>query len=374
MVQQRTPQQGAGAGSLISNANANTIALRDPLDPRARCLQWGTHARPKSRDAGLTVEDLNIGIYGHIPEHVETRSRMPRGAYPAIGLTDVGGYNVRDSYLLWSDEAAALYEEAISRRWSTATDLPWSTARGLPDDVELAICQVATELVTHAQTEIETISKWFQELNPIYHEIKLHLSTNVYDNARLFDGYRKRAMFNGGGMQLESPGWVNRLLFESMSGWTETVILMQLLRGVFTHTVLRYLSVYGPTELDRKLAYMSMVDKTRHIAYAVDHIRFSLSGKPERARTYSVALFGAEAQLVRDENDHVMWEALAIIFGGGIENIDAGMEIVKRLRRDWVNSYLDHLDTSGVNRRPFVVPGLKSWVEDPEAEVQAAGD
>jgi len=45
--------------------------------------------------------------------------------------------------------------------------------------------------------------------------------------------------------------------------------------------------------------------------------------------------------------------------------------LVKRLRRDWVNSYLDHLDTSGVNRRPFVVPGLKSWVED---EAMAAGD
>ena len=341
-------------------------AQSQPSDPRQISLQWGTRVRPGSVDGGLTIDDLNVGIYGHIPEHVDARNRIPRGAAAISGVTDVGGYSVCDSYRLWADNAGELYEEAISRRWSTATDLPWNTAHDLADDVELAICQVATELATHAQVEMETIAKWFRELNPTYHEVKLHLSTTIYDDARFFDGYRKRAMLNGGGMLLESPGWVNRIIFECFSGWTEVAILMFLLRGSFTHTILRYLSVYGPTELDRELALRCMVDKTRHIQYGMEHLRFSFTSKPERAQVYAVGLGAAEAQVARDERDHVLWEALAIIFGGGIDHIDAGMEVVTRLRRDWINAYVERLQWAGVPRRERLISALRQWVEEPE--------
>jgi hypothetical protein len=336
-----------------------------PTDPRQISRQWGTRARPSSPDGGLTIDDLNIGIYGHIPDHVESRNRIPRGATPVHGVTDVGGYSVCDSSRLWADGAGLLYEEAISRRWSTATDLPWETGRDLPDDVELAICQVATELSTHAQVEMETIAKWFRELNPVFHEVKLHLSTTIYDDARLFDGYRKRAMLNGGGMLLESPGWVNRIIQECYSGWTEVSILMFIMRGTFTQTMLRYLSVYGPTELDRELALRCMVDKTRHVQYGQEHLRFSFTSTPERAQSYAVSLIAAEAQVAREESDHVLWEALAIIFGGGIDNIDAGMEIVNRMRRDWISTYVERMEWAGVPRKERLAPQLKQWIEEP---------
>ena len=343
-----------------------------PSDPRQLSLQWGTRARPSNREGGLTIDDINIGIYAHIPAHAEARNRIPRGAMALPGVTDVGGYSVCDSSRLWADNAGELYEEAISRRWSTATDLPWETAQGLSDDVELAICQVATELATHAQVEMETIAKWFRELNPTYHEVKLHLSTTIYDDARLFDGYRKRAMLNGGGMMLESPGWINRIIFECYSGWTEVSILMFLVRGSFTHTILRYLSVYGPTELDRELALRCMVDKTRHIQYGMEHLRFSFTTAPERAQAYATSIAAAEAQIAREERDHVLWEALAIIFGGGVENIDAGMEIVNRLRRDWINAYVERMEWAGVPRRGRLIGALRQWVEEPVAAEASA--
>ena len=334
-----------------------------------RTLQWGTRAQPTRR--GLTVDAINIGIYGHIPDSVQTRTRLPRGAYPAIGIPEIGGYHLRDAYQLWADNAGELYEEAISRRWSTATDLPWETAKGLPDDVEIAICQVATELSHQANTEIEVVSTWLQQLNPIYHEVKLFLSTAVYDAARTFEGYRKRGMFNGGGMLIESPGWVNRLLLESMGGWTETALLLYLLRGSFTHTILRYLAAYGPSKLDRELALRVMSDKARTTAYAQDHLRYSFSVRPEFARTYATALIAAEAAVARDERDPVLWEALAVVFGGGVRNIDAGMDVVTRLRRDWVNTYLDRLATAGIDRRAGLIEPLRSWIT-PAAEPATA--
>jgi hypothetical protein len=365
--------QGESRPALPANLSAQagvaqSAAAAPPRDPRQFSLQWGTRARPSSAEAGLTIDDLNIGIYGHIPDHVDGRNRIPRGAIPVIGVTDIGGYSVCDAFRLWADNAGELYEEAIQRRWSTATDLSWESGHGAPEDVELALCQVATELATHAQVEMETISGWFRELNPVYHEVKLHLSVNVYDNARMFDGYRKRAMLNGGGMLMENPGWVNRMIFECYSGWTETAILMYLVRGSFTHTILRYLTVYGPTELDRQMAARFLADVTRHIQYGMEHVRFSFTKNPMRARAYAVALGGAEAQVARDERDHVLWEALAVVFGGGVENIDEGMEIVTRMRRDWVNSYADRIEWTGIARRTNMIGALARWLEPEEAD------
>ena len=337
------------------------------LDPRKLSLQWGTRATPSKADGGLTINDLNIGFYGHIPDQAAARNRLPRGAIAIPSLADVGGYSIVDKHKQWADNAGDLYEEAISRRWSTALDLPWESADGLPDDVELAVCQVATELCQQAQTEMETIGKWFPELSPLYHEVKLHLSTNIFDTARMFDGYRKRAMLNGGGMLMESPGWVNRMILECYSGWTEVVILMQLVRGSFTHTLLRYLAAYGPSELDRQLAARFLAEKTRHIHYAMEHVKFSFTKEPQRIRSYAFGLGLVEGVITRDERDHTLWEALAIIFGGGIQGMDQGMEIVKRLRRDWVNAYLDRLEWTGVSRRERLSPALRQWIEEPEA-------
>ncbi len=96
-------------------------------DPREFSLEWGTRAKPGNLQAGLTIDDINIGLYGHIPDRAEGRNRIPRGAIPLKGVTDVGGYSVCDAHRLWSDQAGQLYEEAIQWRWQTATDLPWDT-------------------------------------------------------------------------------------------------------------------------------------------------------------------------------------------------------------------------------------------------------
>jgi hypothetical protein len=335
-----------------------------------RTLQWGTRARPT--EAGLGIQDLNIGVYGRIPDHVETRTRIPRGAYPAVGVPEIGGYHLRDAYQLWSENAGELYEEAVQARWSTASDLPWDSGRGLPDDVEIAVAQVATELAHQANTEIEVVCSWLKELNPVFHEVKLFLAVETFDAARMFEGYRKRAMLNGAGMLIESPGWVNRVLLESIAGWTETSILLHLLRGSFTHTILRYLAAYGPTRVDRELAMRVLADKTRHIQYSMKHLQYSFSIRPEFARSYATALGGAELSVLRDERDPVLWEALAVVFGGGVKNIDAGMEIVYRMRRDWVRSYIDRLEWAGIPHGDNLASGLRSWLEPAAGATPAA--
>ena len=322
-----------------------------------KTFQWGTKALPEKNGGGLTLDALNIGIYGDIPEHYPYRNRLPRGAVPVPSAGSIGGYYVQDKYEQWADSAPHLYEEGISRRWSTATDIPWDTGRGLSEDVEIAIAQVATELSNWGSVESEVVSAWLQNLSPGYHEVKYFLSTAVYDSARVEEGYRKRALLNGAGMMLESPGRMNRACLETYSGWSQTVLTMWLLRGSLMTAIVRYLSVYGPTEADRELAFRILPDIMRKSAYACDHIRFAISKKSELTDVFQGTLQLAEFAQLSDFNDPVLWEALAIIFGGGVQNMELGMGRVLELQQHFLSVYLGRCKQANVDRTMQVANG-----------------
>lgn len=331
-----------------------------------KTLGWGTRALPEKNGGGLTVDALNIGIYSDIPDHIPYRNRCPRGAWPAPEAGNIGGYYLQDKYEQWADVAGLLYEEGIGRRWATATEVPWDTADNVPDDVEIAVCQVATELCQQASVETEVISGWLQNLSPGYHEVKLYLSVAVYDAARLFDGYRKRAMLNGGGMMLESPGKMNRQILETYAGWSETVLTQYIMRGALQRTILRYLAAYGPTEADQVLAARLLPDRARTAAYAMDHIRFAISQRPTLKKTFSDWLTRVEMVQFGEAQDPVLWEALAVIFGGGVKQMDEGMEVVKRLQRDWIRDYVRYTKAAGVDRTEKLISPMKLML-DPTA-------
>ncbi len=336
------------------------------LEWMQRTHQWGTRVRPGK--GGVTLGSLNVGLYGEIPDRWDELTRMPRGAYPVPGVPAIQMYSLRSKAELWADNAAELYEEAISRRWIPALDVPWGQATPLPDDVELALAQVCTELSQQASIELEVITRWLQEMSYGYHEIKVFLATEVFDAGRHFEAFRKRALINGAGIGLESPGQANRILLEVRAGWTETSILLHILRGSFTHTLYRYLAAYPPTPADAVLFGRALQDKTRHIAYGMQHLRYAVAHRRELATQLQRGLTGAELFFARDEQDPVLWEALAIVFGGGVRGMAAGMQTVRRLRRDYLNGYLDRLRWIGIDRHGQLLPELaKSLEPEPES-------
>jgi hypothetical protein len=346
---------------------ADTPPQPPPVDMswRSMTIQWGTRA-PIHRQGGLTIGALNVGAYGEIPDYWEDRTRMPRGAFTppnSVGAS-IGGYYLRHKTDFWADNAAELYEEAISRRWSSAEHIPWEECRGLPDDVEVALCQVATELSQQASIEVEVVSSWLQLMSYGYHEVKLFLATEVFDAGRHFEMFRKRALVNGGGLGLESPGQVNRLLLESRAGWTETALLLHIVRGVFTRTVYRYLAAYAPSRVELVLGRRGTQDKSRHIAYAMQHIKYAVTRVRGLGRNLDAGLLQAELVCERDERDPVLWEALACVFGGGVRGMDAGMATVARLRRDYVRDYLRILSWIGIDHRPTLAPNFAKVLEE----------
>src|SRR5205823_4907311 len=104
-------------------------------------------ARPADPRRGLTYEDCNLGPYGYdaIPELIRNRYSMAaRGSVLVTKLPDLG-YTVNRRSDVWSDNVVTLYEEAKSRRWAPAVDVPWTELAARADPVrEAAMAQVCT--------------------------------------------------------------------------------------------------------------------------------------------------------------------------------------------------------------------------------------
>ena len=327
--------------------------------------QWGVRVRPGK--AGLKLADLNVGIYGEVPMHWQDQSRNPRGAVRRRGMPPVG-YAIRDKAGLWAASAGDMYEEAIQRRWAPATDVPWETVEPLPSDVEHAVCQVCTELTAYANVDIEAVTGWQHQMSYGYHEVKQFLATVSFDAARHHECFRKRALVNGGGLGLESPCRVNRMILESRGGWTEAVVYLYLLRGVFTMTLYKYLERYAHNDAERFIYGHALADKARHVTYGLEHLKFALAHVDEQQQVVATLLALSDGGMASDLADPALREALAIIFGGGIEGAKRqGMDVFNDLMRDYLRTHLDYCRWLDVPRRAETMPpALKAFA--PPAE------
>ncbi|MER3406655.1 MAG: hypothetical protein C4289_17045 [Chloroflexota bacterium] len=154
------------------------------------------------------------------------------------------------------------------------------------------------------------------------------------------------------------------MLLESRAGWSETALLLHILRGTFTRTLYRYLAAYAPSPVEALLGWQALQDKSRHIAYAMQHLRYAVTHVRGMGQAINQGLPQAEAVVARDDADPVLWEALACVFGGGIRGMGEGMQVVRRLRRDYVRDYLCCLAWVGIDRRPTLAPNFKELLEE----------
>jgi hypothetical protein len=77
---------------------------------------------------------------------------------------------------------------------------------------------------------------------------------------------------------------------------------------------------------------------------------------------------GVERDVGDELKDPVLWEALAIIFGGGIENISAGMDVVKDLQQRYIEEYLARMAWVGIPKtEKNLSPVLAAYLHREEA-------
>jgi hypothetical protein len=327
--------------------------------------EWNTRARPTRH--GLTLEAINIGRYGEVPDEWPFKTEMPRGAVPIEG-TEAMGYSIYEKQEVWSDACAALYEEAIQRRWSPATDVPWTSIQPLPDDLERAIDQVCTYLSEKAQMEADVLGRWEPEISYGYHEVKLYLATTIFEDARAVEVFRKRALSNGGGLGIQSPGWSFRAVVDSRN-FTEMAVIQMVLHDSLTLAEYEFGEKYAANEAEKFIFASAIQDKARHLAYGVSHMKYALLHRPERREEIERYLDKGEAMLITDDRkDDATKAAFAIYFGGGKANIRDGLAAYRQMRRRFVQQYLERLKWATLDRAERINPGLKEFIEDAPAQ------
>ncbi len=328
---------------------ASPAASSEPLAWMKDTVEWGVRAEPGKH--GLTMRDLNIGIYGEIPESSTDMSRRPRGAFPIPGVPRTDLYALSAKVDLWADNAVDLYEEAIQRRWMGHLEMDWDDITPQPLEYELAMRQLCTELAQQASIETDLIGQWLHKMNYAYHEVKTFLASEIFDTGRHYTVLRRRALHNDGSLGLESAGQFNRRMMETRPGWTEVGMFLYLVRGPLTLLLYRYGEAYARNRADKFLFRKCLEDKARHLAYGMAHVKYAVDNQPPGfGQGLGNLMRGVERDLVRDLKDPVLWEALAIIIGGGVANIAQGMAVVEDFKQRYIEDYLKRMQWVGINK------------------------
>jgi hypothetical protein len=323
--------------------------------------EWNTRARPTKH--GLTLEAINIGKYGDIPDVWPFQTEMPRGAVPIPGVEGMG-YSIFEKQEVWSDACAKLYEEAIQRRWRPATDVPWDSIEPLPDDLERAIDQICTHISEKEQAEADVLGRWEPEISYGYHEVKLYLATTIFENARAVEVFRKRALSNGGGLGVQSSGWGFRSVVDARN-FTEMVSIQMVLQDSITLGQYIFGEKHAKNAAEKFIFAHCIQDKARHVAYGITHMKYALLNRPERREEIQRYLDKGEMMLTQDDRKDVSTrESFAIYFAGGKANIAEGLAEYDRMRKTALRQYLGRLKWATLDRSERLVPELKAFLDE----------
>ena len=182
---------------------------------------------------------------------------------------------------------------------------PPATSRGascqeLPDDIEHAMCQVCTTLTEVEMIAADLPAKWMWRMNHDFIEAKMFLCTQIMDEARHAEVFRKRALANGGGL-LMSRGPARRACCARSSRPRPTRRprrCMHLLGEGFILDIFRMGELIAPAPTSRSgCSAWRMQDEARHVAYGTMHIRYAVEHDPDVAEEIHEALDHGEAVL-----------------------------------------------------------------------------
>jgi hypothetical protein len=268
--------------------------------------------------------DLDLSWMKSIRERVAPEivrhnfSMAPRGALLPDGLPSLG-YRLNRKSEVWSDLAAAIFEEGKSRRWAPARDVPWPALdeSGYTAEQEAAFRQIATTLVSIGLVAADVPARWEWTMNQEFHEVKYLMCLQMIDAARIAECFRKRALYGQGhlGTDFLELGELLKMVFESgtypCASASLNLMLFSLVQALGRHWEWASRNA-ADTALGTRLAQ----DASRFVAYGIDHLRALLEARPGEATAIDGHLALMDNGLVGLLGSREFLEPLVVISGG----------------------------------------------------------
>lgn len=235
----------------------------------------------------------------------------------------------------------------------------------LADHVEASLDQIFSNISEQAYNSNIVLMGWLKQISYGYHEVKLYLATQAYDHARHTEAFRKRALANGGGLGVQSPGFFSRTVYGTFK-FTEFTIYVNIVRTTF----LLGLCEFGQEKLarsqaDRQLFELTANDLRRHLVYGVEHLRYyTLQGGEQKKRNIRTWLDRAEVMMAADlKRDTALREAVILASG---DTVGVGKEGLKQLRQMQFKRYIAALEAAAYRgREQYMVQTLRDVIENP---------
>ncbi len=317
--------------------------------------------RPKIGDEGFTLRLADAGAYGDAPDHWSYENDMPRGAYPIKNTGLPAPYTIFDKYQVWAENSADLYEQAIREQWKPATEISWNTIEALPEHTELALDQIFSNISEQQYNSLQVMGGWFTEISYGYHEVKLYLSTQVFDQARHVEAFRKRALSNGGGLGVQTPSFFNRAVYATFK-FSEYVVYVNIIRTSFLLGLCERSDKLARSQADRQLFDNMANDLRRHLSFGIAHLKQYVQSHPEKRHNVHAWLDRGEVMMAADlKRDKPLREAFILAMG---DTIVEGKEQLKALREAQLTKYLRTLEAATVPDRQ-ILQTLKEAIETP---------
>lgn len=352
-----------------------TMLHREPDLAEDLDLSWmdqtgerGLSAKPGRR--GLTLEEINKGTYGDAPARAWENTLAPRGAARRSGVPRAG-YMVPAKSDIWSENAAMLYEEAVQRQWSSATDIPWDELAPLPDDVERAYSQFCTFLTEVEFIAGDTPSQWLPQISNEHYEVKMFLASQIMDEARHLDVFRKRALANGGGLMSSSGNAGLRVIIEAKD-FTEMSTIMHVQGEGLVQSIFRMGEYIATNDAEKRIFRLSAQDESRHVAFGVMHLKYILETEPERREEIHGYLEKAEpiigagvGQGPVAGGSPIFGESLGILFSHTLGSPEEGGNMALAAFRRQLNEYMHRLEVAGMGERRYRLPAMIQAILEP---------
>jgi hypothetical protein len=351
--------------------NTDDKLARIELGRQPLSMEWAkapTERPPRPQDLGpegFTLRKADAGSYGWAPDHWPYENDTPRGAWPAPldrrGLP--APYTIYEKHEVWAENAADLYELAIRERWAPATQISWGSIEPLPDHIEAALDQIYSNISEVQYNSNQLLMGWLKDISYGYHEVKLFLATQVFDQARHVEAFRKRALSNGGGLGVQAPGFMNRTVYAAFK-FTELVCYINILRGTFFLALAEQGDHIGRSQADRQLFANMANDLRRHVAYGVDHLKHYVRHEDSHLERVHIWLSRGEAMFAADlRRDKPLREAFILALG---DTIEQGKQGLRELRQAQLQKYLRTLEAASIyDRRERLIPAFRDVIENP---------
>ncbi len=178
------------------------------------------------------------------------------------------------------------------------------------------------------------------------------MATQVMDEARHLEVFRKRALANGGGLG-KCPKEVEeglKYIFDLRS-FPQMLARLHLFGEGRVLTLFRLGELIAQNEVEKTIFRLCAQDEARHLAFGCLQLRYLIQEDPDRIEEIHEALDIAEQRTVELGATPEQVEPLLILLGGGVDAMDEGMEKFGHLRRKMIQEYLQRCHAIGLDRQ-----------------------